>query len=427
MPVTLRGRRAAPSVSKDDRPESSFSCIIARLQRIWFDVLTLTREELNEILRRQQEREAQRREGLRIAVKTSSIPLPPELAKTLINLNDQHFRTILRDHPGFILAVRRDSYRTSLAIAEQSLEDFLVAICRFEAAALRDGSNLLDSRGERELQAVERRVQKELFACTSAAASLVDHARRLNKMVELPEYEARKLACFGTDGLHDFVVGLRVLLHHLHVLEAAWSVTHDFSEGGATATFVMKKATVQRIISTFPERFGESHPILGYVSAAGDDIDLRATFLEYRARMARFHGWMTNQLASASLVALRDYDTLVQRKINSDQLAFWKAMMANWLRSETPPDPHKHLPRFLTTHQLESVYELPLNSKKQVDLVISFLDRNNAIDEELRKQAYELFDRSSHAKLPWLSVFCSLKILGIIKKSVRLRRLRRKF
>jgi hypothetical protein len=84
---------------------------------------------------------------------------------------------------------------------------------------------------------------------------------------------------------------------------------------------------------------------------------------------------------------------------------FWKAMKGNWLRNwKTPPDPHRDLPGYLTPAQLYEVYKLPRNSKQQVDLVIKYVDKENAIDEDLRGQAYELFARSplpeTEAKLP---------------------------
>jgi hypothetical protein len=103
---------------------------------------------------------------------------------------------------------------------------------------------------------------------------------------------------------------------------------------------------------------------------------------------------MKKELESPALVALRDYDDLLCRKVNADQLMFWKAMMGNWLLWKSPPDPHKHLPTYLTPEQLEEVYKLPRNSRAQVDLVIRYMDTHNAVDEALRQQAYELFERS---------------------------------
>ena len=354
---------------------------------------TLTQEELNELWRRQEEQEARHRESLQQAVASSGVPLPPDLAQAVIRLNDKYTRAILRSHRGFTLAERRDSYLKSLAIMEQCLQDLLTAICVFETTALAEPSTLFNRNNNDALNRFERQIQKELFATANAAVSLVDHARRVHKCNPLAEYDTKRVECFGTDGLHDFVTELRVLLHHLHVVEAGWSIETSFSEGTKTATFTVSKETILRVIAADFERPAKA-AMLAFVHAAADHIDLRVLLYDYRARVAKFNEWLKKELASDSLIALRDYDSLIQRKVNADQLMFWKAMMGNWLRSKSPPDPHKHLPRFLSGSQLEKVNALPRNSKEQVNLVIRFMDKHNATDDVLREQAYELFRRS---------------------------------
>jgi hypothetical protein len=131
-----------------------------------------------------------------------------------------------------------------------------------------------------------------------------------------------------------------------------------------------------------------------YVDAAPGSIDLRAVFLDYRARLMKFHSWMKKELESDGLVVLRDYDDLIRRKVAADHRMQWKALMGNWLNWKTSPDPHKHLPRYLDPAQLEAVYKLPRNSKEQVDLIISLMDTNGIVDDQLRQQAYKLFERS---------------------------------
>lgn len=357
----------------------------------------LTEELWNQLWKAQNEREGARREKLRQAVAEATPPLVPELVEALLTLNDRYTREIMRSHAGFALAERRNSYQTSLAIMEQCLQDLLVAICAFENAALAENSTLFQRNDDAELKRFERTIQKELFATANAAASLVDHARRVDKLHAIPGYKAKQIECFGTDGLHDFVIALRVMLHHLHIVEAGWNMTRSFSEGTQTATFTISKPAIERVISASPDRFDRpaDAAMHAYVKAAPENIDLREIFLDYRARVARFHGWMTNSLASDELTALRDYDFVLREKVKSDQRMFWKAMMGNWLRNwKTPPNPHNHLSRYLTPEQLQEVYALPRNSKEQVDLVIQYADRDGLVDEVLRQQAYELFERS---------------------------------
>jgi hypothetical protein len=251
----------------------------------------------------------------------------------------------------------------------------------FETAALSEESGYFDPGGESESGRTDRRIQKKLFATANAAASLVDYARRVHKLHPLPDYDAMRTECFGADGLHEFVIGLRVALHHLHALEAGSRIVYSFSEGTNSATFVIGKAVLVRILDAYADRFGSGRKLMqDYINTSSDQIDLRAVFLNYRARVARVHGWMGRELESDALVALRDYDSLIRRKINADKLMFWKAMMGNWLRNwKTPPHPHKHLSRYLTPAQLDEVYKLPHNSKQQVDLVINMSTRKTRL------------------------------------------------
>jgi hypothetical protein len=230
-------------------------------------------------------------------------------------------------------------------------------------------------------------------------------SRRVQTRLELPNYGDQLRACFGTDGLHDFVIGLRVLLHHLHIVEAGWNTKTNFSEGTKSATFMIFKATLLRAIDQFPDRFGgeKSLSLLAYVNAAADRIDLKVMFEEYRSRVARFHQWLCEQLASNSLAALRDYDRCMQELKNVGARMSWNVLLGNWLRNwKVPPNPHDHLHKYLTPKQLAEVYKLPRNSEAQVDLVISYMDTDQAIDDKLRKYAYELFKRSPPPDSPSL-------------------------
>jgi hypothetical protein len=333
------------------------------------------------------------------------VPLPAELVQVVTYLPYEYSHVIMREHPGFALAERRSSYLTSLSIMELSLNDLLSAIANFEHEAIAEGSTLFNRTNGAALDAIERRIQKELFATANAAASLVDHSRRVQRCLKLPDYGDQLRACFGTDGLHDLVIGLRVLLHHLHIVEAGWNMRTSFSEGTKSATFMINKATLLRAIDQFPERFGgeTSGPLLAYVNTAAYSIDLKVTFEDYRSRVARFHRWLREQLSSVSLVALRDYDRCMQEIKNLGTRTWWNMLLGNWLRNwKVPPNPHDHLHKYLTPEQLAEIYKLLRNSKAQVDLVISYMDADQAIDDKLREYAYELFERSPPLDTPSL-------------------------
>lgn len=355
-----------------------------------------SREELNAIWQVQKAREAERREQIRLAVASTTAPLPAALVDALISLHDGYMREIMRVHAGFELSEKRDSYRASLATMELSLGDLIAAIDGFAAQALAENTALFTRPQEQNLLTIKNRIQKELFATANAAVSLVEHSRRIQKVIDLPEHADQLKKCFGDDGLHDFVIALRVLLHHLHIVGAGWQLRRSATE--KRATFTLSKATLVRIVEQRKKSLTRPESVLRYLTVQVDSIDLKPVFEEYRRRVAAFHAWFSDQLAAESLVELRDYARIMRDKTNYDQRLFWKAMLGNWLKNwKVPPDPHHHLHRYLTEDQMRDAYALPRNSKAQVDFIIGIVDEYNAIDEELRAMAYELFERSTSA------------------------------
>jgi hypothetical protein len=134
--------------------------------------------------------------ALRERLKSSPIPLPPEVFDELIHLNTLHLNEVMRVHPAFKIWDRQGSYKVSLNVFERAARDFLNAIARFEAHAEGD-SDVFKRANQEKLQDIEETIQKELFAVTNAAASLVEHARRLQSEVNVPNFDTCFLGIFG--------------------------------------------------------------------------------------------------------------------------------------------------------------------------------------------------------------------------------------
>lgn len=359
----------------------------------------LSPEEWNRLVLADEARKAERRERIRQAVAKGPAPLSHELMDALIHLFSSDVREIMQEHSGFALFEKRASYRISRSIFDTSVADLLAAIDAFSARALAEGSNLFSNpHGDDELRVFERRIQKELFAAANAAASLVDHSRIIRDALKITDYPKHLERCFGAEGLHEFVIALRILLHHVHVVEAGWHLHYDFDAKTKQATFVIHKQTLLRVI---PQHDLSKHAlILSFVEQQTDDIDIKVLFAEYKKRVSLFHEWLVQQLQSDALAALHDYDRIMQEKQNLSTRQWWNAMLGNWLRNwKKPPNPHNHLHKYLTAEQLEQVYALPRNSRAQVDLIIQFVDKDRAIDDKLRALAYELFERSPPEKV----------------------------
>jgi hypothetical protein len=299
------------------------------------------------------------------------------------------------DHPGFKAWNRYDSYHVSLRIFNRTVPDLLRAIQRFETS-LEDG--ILDRTKKEDLEDIEGAIQKELFAVTNAAHSLVDHARRLQKELQIVDYEEMRAKCFGEDRLHDFVIGLRTLLHHLDALEAGWNITNDFKRG-KTASFVLHRKELQLAVDQSTQSFsvGALKQIREYIAAAHDVIDLKLVFHEYQKRVTHFHNWFGEQLVAGNFIALRDYERCIKENRNRSSRTIWKALIGNWLNWKEPPNPYTYLPRFLSAEQLAEIHALPMQSKEQIDRVIQLVDQENACDTVLREQIHLLFQRASSA------------------------------
>jgi hypothetical protein len=333
-----------------------------------------------------------RREEIREAIKKADVPMPPALLHDLRQLSHHEALDVLRDHPGFVLSERLSSYRTSLQVFETSVEDLLRSIQMFEERAS-DG-RIFDRAHQVELERLEGAVQKELFAAASAAHALKDHSSyRVQASLNITGYAERLLECFGKDGLHDFVIGLRDIIHHIHMLKAGWHTTDDFVSGERGATFKVDRSELMLVC----QREGREMNARGrqYLEAAPEWIDLRSLFVEYRRRAREFHAWISQTIEALPLLAVHDYEFCVKESRKGVARMWWKAMLGNWLRWPSPPNPYNHLDRYLTSEQLIEVYALPMKSEAQVDRVIELMDTDGACDEELRSLAYEFFRRAA--------------------------------
>lgn len=359
----------------------------------------ITTKEREEFWKKQKDYEAERREKFRKALVVTPPPVPDKYVGLLVRLPDADFHDIMRDHPAYKLAQRCASYRTSLSIMELSHRDLMAAIDDFAVKATDDDNDLLGPLGKDALEVIERRIQKELFATTGAAASLVDHCRRVTDIIDFPERDAKLAEYFGSDGLHNFIKKLRNILHHVHSVEAGWNVHYEFRDGSKHASFRINKATLLRVVAD-NYKGGERIALEAFINLWPEDIVLKGLFMEYRRRLLQFYEWFDAQLASESLVELRDYERIMLEKRKQSIRNTWNLLLAFGLQTKVPVDPHKHLPNHLPPEAIEEVNKLPRNSREQADLIIKIVDKENAVDDDLRKKVYELFDRALTLEWP---------------------------
>ncbi|RVN46030.1 hypothetical protein [Sinorhizobium meliloti] len=360
-----------------------------------------TTPDFSRILAAQRRREEEEIRRLHTEVAATSIPLPDELLAKVVTKFGDTAQSILRGHAGYRLFRVRESYFASVRVFDIAVGDLLAEIAAFEEEAIREGTKLFDLEQRERLKAIERQIQKELFAAANAALSLVDHARRLQKAVELDGYDAMRLKTFNEDGLHDLVTGLRVLLHHLEVLEAGWQRTRATNRL-STATFTLEKMRLMRTLDEFSDKFsgGQLGRMRRYLEGLPDHIDLAILFSDYRERCRRFNDWLKDQLAAAPPPELADYDRCQLEKTRYSVRTQWNAVLGNWLQNVPNPHVHRHLPKYINEEQLAQVYALPLNSPEQADKVLDLMDDYGAADDAMRRTVRTLFSRASDDGAP---------------------------
>ena len=348
-----------------------------------------------ELLRLDEERKAKELEETKALVAASGVPMPDDVLERVLRLFPTTAEAVLREHSGFILSERREHYRASLSIMMLSIDDLSAALLNFEQLATANAAEIMKRRNRNQLEAIEGKIQKELFCVANAAASLVDHARRLNSEFNFRGYSERLQECFGDDGLHDLVIGLRVLLHHLHIVKAGWSLSSNFATGTRTAHFQINRSELKRAIDQAGDRFrGPKYaPMRTLVDGWPEGIELVELFGEYRKRLEKFHDWLEAQIDAAPPDALQDYDRCVLEKNRRSTRTSWNALIGNWLNWERVPNIHEHLPDYLQSDQLEAVYRLRRNSKAQADLIIEYLDDFGAANGDFRERVYRLFEK----------------------------------
>jgi hypothetical protein len=357
----------------------------------------LTRQEFDELWRADQLRKAAELESIRTSVATCGAEIPDSLRERLLRLFPADAKSVLREHDGFKYAERRDHYKDSVSIAKVCFRDLETALVEFGVAATAEAPDIMRHKNRDKLDATERQIQKELFAAANAAASLVDHSRRLQKRFQFDAYDKKRSEFFKDDGLHELIIGLRVLLHHLHIVQAGWSLSSDFRTGERHATFKLSNATIRKALDENADGFGAEKvkSISTFLDAAPDQLDLLPLFREYGTRAGHFHAWLSGQLEQHSIVELSDYDHCILEIDRLSTRMGWNALVGNWLQWDRVPDLHKHLQHFLTPEQSETVYSMPRNSRQQVDAIVTFLNEFGAVDEPLRQRIYQLFERLS--------------------------------
>jgi len=337
------------------------------------------RNKIFELLAGEEDRKEQRKEAIRTALSTGTIPVPDDVRNTVVGLFVTDAIEVLRSHPGFDLEDKVRSIRTALQLFDQSFSDLMGALDAFDAFSRRPEFGYRSHRDE--VAAIERRIRKETFGFSELAHSLQDHCRRVRKRWEPSEIVGELSRCFGDDGLHDFICGLRTALHHLLMVEANWQIRD--AGPAATSHFVFSRS---ELMAAMPDWNAGARR---YLESCAEEIDVRVVAQAYHPRVHAFYNWLLGEAETVPPPEVVDYRRCWNAHRTHNFRLAWRFLLKEFLKREI--DPYTYLERYLTPAELDTALQFPQHSQEQADFVIRAVDEFSACDEEVRTLVYRLF------------------------------------
>lgn len=334
---------------------------------------------LREYLAGEADRKRRRNEAIREALSAGTVPVPDDVRHAVTTLFVTDAIDVLRSHPGFDLEDKVRSIRTALKLFDRAFMDLLEALDAFDAFSRRPEFTYRSHRDD--LVAIENRIQKEIFVFSELAHSLRDHCRRVRARWEYPEIASQLSHCFGDDGLHDFVCGLRNALHHLRMVEANWQIRN--SGPAASSRFVFSR---RELIAANPNWNTRARR---YLESCAERIDVKVVAWAYHPRVHAFYDGLLGKAETSPPPEVADYRYCWNAHRQRSARMAWRSLLIEFLKRKI--DPYEYLERYLTPTELENAGQLPRHSQEQADFIIRAVYEFSACDEEVRKLVYQLF------------------------------------
>lgn len=105
--------------------------------------------------------------------------------------------------------------------------------------------------------------------------------------------------------------------------------------------------------------------------------------------MDQFYAWLLTEVESDLPLEVSDYRGCRRAVKRQHGRLSYEVMIGLW--TQAGADPYQHLPKLLTSEQLEQMEALPHRSPQQVDYIISCLDKDEVCDDHLRAIIYKFF------------------------------------
>jgi hypothetical protein len=285
----------------------------------------------------------------------------------------------MTEHPGYEPDMRLKSLWLMLEVFRRTHTDLNLELNRFHQFT--ETKEWWARSREKQLEALQISVRKELMGFSTATAALVYHSRAVKACLEVPDFDA-KLKDIFQEGEHRFITGLRNVISHSHYPRVSWLIDYLGDDGRLTDFFLFPSDLL---------RFADLHRAARtYVEAAGERIHVRKVTDSYASRVNKFYAWLQPRTESMLPESVRDYRRCARAHNATNTRQGWKIALQQYLAKQIL-DPYEYLDRYLLPAQLEHALSLPHRSKEQVDYIISAVDEYEACDDELRTMVHKLF------------------------------------
>jgi len=330
-------------------------------------------ESLRQVANTLAEQDTKRNEALKDGVKT--VPVKDEVLEKLASVvGGNELDEIMSCHPGYDLDGKIKSLQRALETYWRCHADLMTKLDAFDLAS-KDGTLFNRSRTAK-LREHEAACRKEIFALSSAAATLVALTRHVKKII--PEFDEVRAKNFD-GGPHAFIIELRNQLNHVKFLESDWSIKNVGPR--QTSHFEFKAAKLLRDgdfkgAKTYPQ--GQQAP-----------IDIRELFETYGTSVRNFYAWLMPEIESRLPAEVKDYRRCIRERQAFLVRSWYRILFTQVVTAQT--DLYGHLQEYLTPEEMKEIDAMPQRSKQQIDRIIAIVDEHGACDDELRGLVYKAF------------------------------------
>jgi hypothetical protein len=232
----------------------------------------------------------------------------PDVVRAMAEADEFHD---YMNSPEHRLNAKLRTFDMSLAIFEGNFAELIRGIDRSMPTA-REGILpwVTDVAGRSDQQTEATRMLHNFLASASA---LIDHARKFYREMyeselQMPSYQSKITDAFSSDGLSQFIVGLRQYCLHYRSLIIIFSVSVD-----NTKNVMSCRANLNR--EALLGYDGWKSVAKSFIKASPEAIDLVATYTDYHGKVRSFYEWFKSEQARIHKDAF-EYINRIEKKFN---------------------------------------------------------------------------------------------------------------